>query len=232
MSVAGKCSVCGHGQRESIERALVAGEPIRQIAAKYGLGKTAVGDHRVRHLPESLHAAAVRSGEAREDGLLEELDQLRREARKILAEARRSKDHGSALGALAMLTRQIELFAKYRPPPPPPGPSRFRLVFNTQGADTIALEPGEAPALPAAIDVESVGPGPLETAAEKAMRATAQAEPSGPEPVAAVPRHQASDQPRDYGGPRRACHPWCAEEDQAEADARSGIVSRASLRDF
>lgn len=112
----GKCLTCLHAERETIDRALVAGEPLRRLGARFGISKSSLGDHKTHHLAESLRAAAARAGEDREDGLLGELRELQREAKKILREARRSKDHTAALGALAALYRHIELLAKFRPP--------------------------------------------------------------------------------------------------------------------
>jgi hypothetical protein len=48
------CSVCGHIERPTIEHALVQGQPLRAIAAQFGLSRSALSRHLCRHLkPQS-----------------------------------------------------------------------------------------------------------------------------------------------------------------------------------
>ncbi|HXJ41549.1 MAG TPA: hypothetical protein VNH18_19890, partial [Bryobacteraceae bacterium] len=44
------CTVCNHGERESIEHALRANLPLRHVAAKFGVSKDAARRHR-QHIP-------------------------------------------------------------------------------------------------------------------------------------------------------------------------------------
>ncbi len=46
------CTICAHADREEIEAALEAGQPLRGIAAEYGTSKTALHRHRHVHLAE------------------------------------------------------------------------------------------------------------------------------------------------------------------------------------
>jgi hypothetical protein len=57
------CTVCTHSDRDAIDRALIAREPVRRIAARFGLSKSAVWSHSDDHLP----AALVKADEAREE---------------------------------------------------------------------------------------------------------------------------------------------------------------------
>ncbi|MDX1069334.1 hypothetical protein GOL32_12275 [Sinorhizobium medicae] len=53
------CSVCDHPQREAINSMLVAGRSARDIAAAHGLNYQAIRRHRLNHLPQTIHAAAL-----------------------------------------------------------------------------------------------------------------------------------------------------------------------------
>jgi hypothetical protein len=48
------CTICKHPDREPIERALLAGESYRNIAARFGTSASALVRHRADHLPASL----------------------------------------------------------------------------------------------------------------------------------------------------------------------------------
>jgi FixJ family two-component response regulator len=55
-----RCSVCTHRERPLIEQEFVASQPVRRIAARYGLSEQAVRRHRAAHVPPALaraHAA-------------------------------------------------------------------------------------------------------------------------------------------------------------------------------
>lgn len=41
-----RCSICGHPEREAIDAALVAGIPLRTVAARYRVGKSALARHK------------------------------------------------------------------------------------------------------------------------------------------------------------------------------------------
>src|SRR5690242_18396863 len=47
------CTVCRHTARLDIERALISGKPLRDIAGRYHLSKTAVARHKDHILAES-----------------------------------------------------------------------------------------------------------------------------------------------------------------------------------
>lgn len=120
-----RCSVCAHPDREALDRAIVAGEPRRAVAARSSLSPDAVERHAQHHLP----AAIVKAAEAVEMAHGEQLfDQVRAqqtraealysEALAILRRAKRRKDGGLALEAVRTATatlrearRQIELLA-------------------------------------------------------------------------------------------------------------------------
>ena len=49
-----QCTICRHQKRELIEDALVRRVPMRRIARRYGVSKSAVGRHIRNHVAEEL----------------------------------------------------------------------------------------------------------------------------------------------------------------------------------
>lgn len=58
-----RCTICTHPDRDEINRALVAREPVRAIAGRFGLKNSSVWRHSDDHLP----AAMLKAEEAREE---------------------------------------------------------------------------------------------------------------------------------------------------------------------
>jgi hypothetical protein len=101
------CTVCNHSERELIERALLAGEPFRNIAVRYGLSPSALVRHRTDHLPAALVRAHDSEQILRADSLLEDVrnaegraERLYKAAEAILARALDVKDLRTALQAI------------------------------------------------------------------------------------------------------------------------------------
>lgn len=67
------CTVCTHPQREVIDRALVTGEPVPAVAARYDLGRRSVQRHKDTHLPASLTQAHDAAEVASADSIMAEL---------------------------------------------------------------------------------------------------------------------------------------------------------------
>lgn len=100
------CTICKHPKRLQIERAIVAGESLRDIAGQYGTAKTSVARHRT-HVTEAI----ARSREARESvrtgTLLEDVragerraEWLYEQAEEILTTAIKNQDPRTALQAI------------------------------------------------------------------------------------------------------------------------------------
>lgn len=103
------CTVCAHPDRDAIDRALVAGEPNRRIAARRAVSEQAVRRHKDDHLPAHLARAHAADAEADADDLLARLRSLNRETADVLREAKGAKDHELRLKAIARAEKQIEL---------------------------------------------------------------------------------------------------------------------------
>ena len=83
------CTVCRNEARETVDQALVAGEPLRNIAERTGLSTTALHRHKTDHLPATLVKAVEAQDEAHGSRLLEQVQGLVGEA---LASIERSKE--------------------------------------------------------------------------------------------------------------------------------------------
>lgn len=94
------CTVCRHGERASIDRAILAAEPIRVIAERYGLSRGAVQRHATAHVPARLAESHAARGVADADRLLSDLAQLREDAARVYSEAMRSEDFGAAIAGV------------------------------------------------------------------------------------------------------------------------------------
>lgn len=109
------CSICRHPERADIDAVLLAGEPFRHIAARTGTSTTALQRHR-SHIPVALadavtdarRVATVVAG----DTLLDQVAQLRDEARDLMALARRDGDYRTAMQGITTALRCIDLFAE------------------------------------------------------------------------------------------------------------------------
>lgn len=106
------CSVCAHPERHAIDKALVAGGALRDIAGRYGLTKSAVERHKAAHLPVAL----VRGEAAREAAhaldVVQQLRTINGAALTVLRDARAAGDGDLALKAIDRILKQIELQAK------------------------------------------------------------------------------------------------------------------------
>ena len=106
------CTICTHPSRDAIERAILAGQPIRRIAANYGLSESAVRRHRNTHLRDVLALSKQAAETARAEKLVEFILFVRNEAIAVYREARKAKRLGVALQALAEARESTAMLAK------------------------------------------------------------------------------------------------------------------------
>ena len=110
--MARSCSVCRHPDRDAIDRALIEGQPYRDIAGQYSVSKSGVERHGRNHLPATLTNAAEAEEVARADDLLSQLRALQGRALGILEKAESSGDYRAALSAIREARGCLELLAK------------------------------------------------------------------------------------------------------------------------
>lgn len=78
--MARKCSVCGHPDRDMINKSVVDGAELRGIARTYGLSEDAVTRHKASHLPAYLVQAKAAVEVAQADSLVAELRRIMQRA--------------------------------------------------------------------------------------------------------------------------------------------------------
>lgn len=106
------CSVCTSDNRSLIDKALVAGKPLRTIADRWSVSKTALIRHKADHLPASLVEADKAQKVANADDLLANVCKLQTRAERIFRKAEKQDDHRVALSAIRELRSTLELMAK------------------------------------------------------------------------------------------------------------------------
>ena len=106
------CTVCTHGERERIDAALITATPLRDIAGRYSVSKSALSRHQSDHLPPNLTKAKDAHEAAHADGLLAQVKDLQTRALSILDQAEAAGDLRTALGAMREARGNLELLAK------------------------------------------------------------------------------------------------------------------------
>jgi hypothetical protein len=106
------CTICTSPEREAINQALVASEPYRHIAARFGTSTGALQ----RHKADCLPVVMVKSEQARQvahaDDLISQVKGLRSKAIGILMKAEASGELKTALMGIREARACIELLAE------------------------------------------------------------------------------------------------------------------------
>jgi adenylyl- and sulfurtransferase ThiI len=106
------CTVCRHKDLEEINRQLICGGSLRDIARQFNLSKDALSRHKDSHIPESL----LKAYDIKEYTAAQKLAcRLKDEAdlvRELRDEARKQGDINTALRAVDRALKCIELCAK------------------------------------------------------------------------------------------------------------------------
>lgn len=106
------CRVCKHKRVEEINRELLEGETLRNIAEKFSTSTTALHRHKTEHIPASMVLSQGAREAARADTLLEQVSALRDKAVSILVAAERAGDLRTALLGIREAKGCLELLAK------------------------------------------------------------------------------------------------------------------------
>lgn len=108
------CSICTHAGRGEINSALVAGEPFRRIAARFGVTEQAIRRHQAGHLPATLARAQQAKEVARADDLLRQVRGLAAKSIAILNRAEQAGDLKVALSGIREARECVALLLKAR----------------------------------------------------------------------------------------------------------------------
>jgi hypothetical protein len=111
------CTICRHPDRDAIDRALLAGQAIRSIQARFTTekgepGRMALQRHKTGCMPELLAKAHKAEEVARADDLLEQLKGLRNKAVGLLMKAEAAGDYRTALAGVREARGCLELLAE------------------------------------------------------------------------------------------------------------------------
>src|SRR6266567_3655106 len=106
------CTICSHAERATIEAAIVAGTPYRDIALHFSVGHMSVARHADGHIAEAIKHAQVAKEEAQTLDVVRQLVTINTVTLAILKEARDTKENNLALQAVDRVMKQLELQAK------------------------------------------------------------------------------------------------------------------------
>jgi hypothetical protein len=101
------CLACSSVERETIDKALVAGEPLRNIAKRVSISPAGLLRHK-SHLAQAIVKAGERREEQLGDNLLDEMRRVQRKAWELLAKTESEGDHRGAIVALREVRECLE----------------------------------------------------------------------------------------------------------------------------
>jgi len=93
------CLACASPERDGIDKALVAGEPLRNIAKRVSVSPAALVRHK-QHVASAIGKAQVQREERTGETLLDEMRRVQRKAWELLDKTESEGDHRGAIVAL------------------------------------------------------------------------------------------------------------------------------------
>jgi hypothetical protein len=104
--MARNCTICRHAKRHEIDRALVEGVPVLQLAERYKLVRSSLQRHQASHLVEKM-AKATKSREARDAieavKLVEVAREMLAKLQSLANNAEQNKDIRGAVSAIGKI---------------------------------------------------------------------------------------------------------------------------------
>ena len=102
------CTTCSHPHRDEIDRRLLDGAPLRNIAKQFSVSSASLFRHN-KHISKTLSNARQEAEILRADGLMEHLNHLTAEAARLKQKAEHAKDYRTALAGVREMSRLLEL---------------------------------------------------------------------------------------------------------------------------
>jgi hypothetical protein len=102
------CLACSHSLRAEIDRALAAGEPLRNIAQRVSISYTALFRHK-KHVAETIAQAQVRREERIGDSIFKEMRSLLNKGWELLQKFEAEGDTRGAIVAVRELRATLEV---------------------------------------------------------------------------------------------------------------------------
>jgi hypothetical protein len=106
------CTICTHARRVDINRSLVDGSPVRELAKRFGVSKSALQRHKDDHLSKVILGNAEARKKLEGLSVVERAEQLYEQTQGILEAATAANEPGLALKAIQRLERQLELVGR------------------------------------------------------------------------------------------------------------------------
>ena len=106
------CLICTHPNRDAMERAIVKGTSLRQLAKDYGVGYDSLYNHSKEHIPKSLVEAFSRVELSTKYDLLMEIEDILHKAKDIFDRNYEAKKDAIALKSLGETRNTIDLLAR------------------------------------------------------------------------------------------------------------------------
>ena len=101
------CLACSSPERIVIDKALVAGEPLRNIAKRVSISQAGLLRHK-NHVAHAIVRASRKREERLSDNLLDEMRHVQHKAWELLARTESEGDHRGAIVALREVRECIE----------------------------------------------------------------------------------------------------------------------------
>src|SRR5215469_8088454 len=101
------CLACSSPERESIDKALVTGEPLRNIAKRVSISPAGLLRHK-SHVAQTIVKASEVREEQLGDNLLNEMRRVQRKAWELLARTESEGDHRGSIVALREVRECLE----------------------------------------------------------------------------------------------------------------------------
>ena len=106
------CTCCVHPERDSIDAALVCGDSVRTIGARFGVSRDAVYRHSRNHLSAALAGMKTAEQAERRATLLDRIETLIERAETLYGAASGEGKAAQALNVLRELRGLLELYGK------------------------------------------------------------------------------------------------------------------------
>jgi len=101
------CLACSSPERAAIEKALVGGEPLRNISKRVSISPAGLLRHK-SHVAQAIAKASERHEERLGDNLLDEMRRVQRKAWELLAKTESEGDHRGVIVALREVRECLE----------------------------------------------------------------------------------------------------------------------------
>jgi hypothetical protein len=105
------CLACVHPDRAAIDNALVAGEPLRNVAKRVSISPAGLLRHK-SHVARAIVKASEKREERLGDDLLGEMRRVQRKAWELLAKTETDGDHRASIVALREVRECLESLGK------------------------------------------------------------------------------------------------------------------------